>query len=177
MDENDPVFLSLADALTCVLGAAIALFLIFVTLVKVAPTVVDVRSDVTARIERAVGKMATTGASDVVLRVVSADCVALQSLALSLEHEAWWTETPDRGTDTCERLFQINERVALRVGELRLARRTTETLHLVLVVGAERWPPVETWRVEASPGCRRSGLIATLSLYRTPPLIEERCPS
>ena len=155
MDENDPVFLSLADALTCVLGAAIALFLIFVTLVKVAPTVVDVRSGVTARIERAVGTMATTGASDVVLRVVSADCVALQSLALSLEHEAWWTETPDRGTDTCERLFQINERVALRVGGVALGEAD------------DRDAP-------SGAGCRRRALatgrdLASRGLARLPP--------
>lgn len=177
IDDDNPVFLSFADALTCVLGASIALFLIFVTLVKVAPPTVDPERVNLAQTGRLMGTVPGTGADAVVLRVASADCSAIQALQLTLGHESWWTAKPGRDESTCERIFRIQHAAASAAGSVILATPSTKPLDFVLIAGARRWPPApRQWRIEPGTSCSDDGRIARLALSVFPPLAAEGCP-
>ena len=177
IEDDNPVFLSFADALTCVLGASIALFLIFVTLVKVAPPAIDERRVSLAQTDRFTGAMSGIGAAAVVLRVASADCTAVRALELrSMRHDSWWTEQPGRNEHSCERIFRIESGATSATGMLALTTRRTEPLYFVLVVGARRWPTAPgQWQIEPGTSCRDDGGIARLALSLSPPLTAEGC--
>ena len=122
MEEDSPFFLSFADALTCVLGSAIALFLIFVALVKVSPLDTAVSStSLTERVNFALGVQETGGQVDAILRVVGRKCGPLKGLDTVPAARESWTLSYDSDADQngCVRNFRFDASDTLRGFYLR----------------------------------------------------------
>ncbi len=171
MDENDPLQMSFSDALTCVFGAAIALFLIFVVLVKFAPatpyatTGLQAGSELSRAVQREAG-----GKSSVIIQAYSEargnKCVSTTSSARRLavtsqdEWEIWdgvWQEHNGDGLKTtCVRLFTLAEGLRAPVTLVANEGGLGDLLHIQVQVGAIVWPSVDdrrySYRLQPKPG-------------------------
>lgn len=142
MDEESPFFLSFADALTCVFGAAIALFLIFVTLVKVAPPQDAAQAQSRdQRINRSLGSQSGAGGVDVTIRLQAEDCNLLKGLSLSNGQTGWitgdWPRSVAGGNEGCQRVLKARGSDLESGLSLTLARHTQSgEVKLWLQIGA-----------------------------------------
>jgi len=173
MDEDNPFFLSFADALTCVLGSAIAMFLIFVTLAKVAPAEASAQQRGSAdRLSAAVGEQQERGGQDIMLRIASEDCGAVESISVSGSSENWAIGRKGQpGADQkCHRLFRIDStpsvsEVWVKLGE---GKYINGPMSVYVVAGAEIWPDGEPYDLTFARGCSRTERIARVQFVRAP---------
>lgn len=175
MDE-DPLLMSLADALTCAFGASIALFLVFVVLVRFDPPAPQPASGMqSARTLTASLAEDKPGASSLVilaqstLDAVSCEESAVHSLKLTGTDEAaaivWDSQEtlwsgPVRDGVLCRRIFEIPAGVTpASIPGLKVMRGNTETITLRVHVGANAWPSWNTFHHEPlSPGLPPGGV-------------------
>lgn len=142
MNEDDEVLMvSFTDALTCVLAASVALFLIFVVLIKLIPLSSDsIRASAVSRMRTAVAEDLKQGDSSALLRLASTDCAAIEALRLEPAPSRDYlvrSQTP-QGV-TCARLFSLNEGLRDRLHVL--AKGTpAQPVTAFLEVGAAYWP-------------------------------------
>lgn len=157
MDEDDPSLMSLADALTCAFGASIALFLIFVVLVRFEPpSPLPTSGAVESRTLTASLAEDMPGASSLVIiarsRVDANNCArsVVQSLVLdgteSDGYRSWLAEQPiwsgaDRAGTFCQRVFEVPAGVtSVSQPSVVATRGAFEDVHLRVHVGARAWP-------------------------------------
>lgn len=97
-EEADTFIVSLSDALTCVFGAAIALFLIFLVLVKLDPTEASSNADVDPILRSAslsVFDQTQTQQYSMMVVITAARCAPLVGFLVNLDQlnaEAWLSE-------------------------------------------------------------------------------------
>lgn len=142
MNEEDEVLMvSFTDALTCVLAASVALFLIFVVLIKLVPSASDSSgAAAVSRMRAAVAEDLKQGDSSALLRIASTDCKAIEALRLEPAPSRDFiirSQTP-RGV-TCARLFSLGGglRDALHVVAVGTPEQPVTAF---LEVGAAYWP-------------------------------------
>ena len=138
--DDDVLMVSLTDALTCVLAASIALFLIFVVFAKLVPAVSQGGTVSQSKLmSRAVSQDLNAGVSTAVLRVQSTDCTLIEGLSLKVTDFDDWIQRDVEGGG-CARIF------GLRVGlsgpiHLYSASYPSQSVSAFLEVGAAYWPP------------------------------------
>ena len=157
MDDEDPILLSLADALTCAFGASIALFLIFVVLVRFEPPA-PIPTSGTANARSITVSLAneSDGASSLVILAESelpdSSCSKSAVFGLTLENTAeptariWSSESRlhdgsiPKGV-LCRRVFEIPGGVTpQRQPTVRLTNGNLENIRFRVQVGANAWP-------------------------------------
>lgn len=158
MDEEDPILLSLADALTCAFGASIALFLIFVVLVRFEPPA-PIPTSGTANARSITVSLAneSEGASSLVILAESelpgaTSCENSAVFGLALENTAeptpriWSSESRLHDGSTpkgvlCRLVFEIPGGVTpQRQPTVRLTDGNLEDIRFRVQVGANAWP-------------------------------------
>lgn len=141
-DEDDVVMMSLTDALTCVLAASIALFLIFVVFVKLVPSASSSASGSAAsRMNAAVNADLESGDSTALLRIQSSDCDFVKTIGLHPpESEAWLITQVAGEARGCARLLHLKDGLRQPIHAIgKSVPRGPVTIHLE--VGSESWPP------------------------------------
>lgn len=155
--DDDPLLMSLADALTCAFGASIALFLIFVVLVRFEPpSPLPTSGAIESRTLTASLAADTPGASSLVIiarsRLDASNCE--RSVVGSLEIRGtdsngvrnWAAEQPlwsgaDRDGVFCQRVFEVPAGVTQQSRPSLVATRGgNEVLQVRIHVGANAWP-------------------------------------
>jgi|GEM_PF-2339230 len=156
--DDDPLLMSLADALTCAFGASIALFLIFVVLVRFEPpSPLPTSGAIESQTLTASLAEDMPGASSLVIiarsRLDAANCA--RSVVRSLEIRdtddpagvrSWDTEQPvwsgaDRDAVVCQRVFEVPAGVTQQSKPSVVATRGgNEVVELRVHVGANAWP-------------------------------------
>jgi len=157
-DEDDPLLMSLADALTCAFGASIALFLIFVVLVRFEPpSPLPTSGAIESRTLTASLAADTPGASSLVILARShlpdaADCTrsVVESLEIRGTDRAgvrtWSSEQPlwsgsHRAGVVCQRVFEVPAGVTQQSRPSVVATRGGhDVVQLRVHVGANVWP-------------------------------------
>jgi hypothetical protein len=157
MDEDDPSLMSLADALTCAFGASIALFLIFVVLVRFEPpSPMPTSGAIESRTLTASLAEDMPGASSLVIiarsRVDATNCATsvVQSLILRGTKpdgfRSWAAEQPiwsgaDRAGTFCQRVFEVPAGVTQdSQPSVAATRGAYEDVHFRVHIGARAWP-------------------------------------
>lgn len=138
-DEDDVLMVSLTDALTCVLAASIALFLIFVVFAKLVPA--EAQGGTLSRsklMSRAVSEDMKAGFSTAVLRVQSTDCSLIEGLSLSISDVDDWILRDARSGD-CARVFGLRAGLSSPV-YLYSHKYPGQEVRAFLEVGAAYWP-------------------------------------
>ena len=155
--DDDPLLMSLADALTCAFGASIALFLIFVVLVRFEPpSPLPTSGAIESQTLTASLAEDAPGASSLVIiarsRLDAASCA--RSVVGSLEIRgtdlngvrSWSAEQPvwsgaDRDGVFCLRVFEVPAGVTQQSRPSVVATRGgNEVVRLRVHVGARAWP-------------------------------------
>lgn len=167
MDEDDPFLLSFADALTCVFGAAIALFMIFVVLVKLAPAEVGPAPEPggDAAMGNALSILVEEGAVDLILMVRSEDCDGVGHLTLENAERSWIARMtqPDGIHEVCERLFEVPPSGLAGPITLRANGILDAPLELRLVAEGTIWPEHDPFVFSDTSGCTAHSPVATIS--------------
>lgn len=181
MEDDDTFLLSFADALTCVFGAAVALFMIFVVLVKLAPVDPGPAEEIadSSSVGAAVNMLVSQGGGDAILQVEGPSCSDVESLAVPDADQSWVVrhEAPD-GSDLCARVFEIP---ANRIASASGAILQTDTilgdeLKFRLIVGATVWPKSAALRFRGPLDCQIVGDLARITQDSTMPIeILEQC--
>lgn len=157
MDDDDPLLMSLVDALTCAFGASIALFLIFVVLVRFEPpSPLPTSGAIESQTLTASLAADTPCASSLViiarsrLDVLSCARSVVKSLEIRGTDPAgvrsWAAEQPlwsgaDRDGVFCQRVFEVPAGVTQKSRPSAVATRGgNEVVQLRVHVGANAWP-------------------------------------
>ena len=154
--DDDQWLLSFTDALTCVLGASIVLFLIFVSMVKLTPATDGAGAPISEGRSRAPSVDLVSGAFSAALEISSADCRFVQDLGPK-DDRRW--DMIDEGTGACGVLF-LFESVSATSVEVGTVRRPPPTVEVVLEIGPYRWPERESAQVTfplEEPRCALAG--------------------
>ena len=178
--EDNTFLLSFADALTCIFGAAVALFMIFVVLVKLdpaAPRLADEISEQPSRSTR-MGQLLRTGSGDVLLQIISARCEDLDAIELRpAARNTWEIRSAAGQTPGCARLFEIPAGADLAGTELVAHGQIRDRLELRLIAGATVWPPAASFSYRAPERCAISGRLAWFQNDPDMPLSVQECGS
>lgn len=140
VDDDDVLMVSLTDALTCVLAASIALFLIFVVFAKLIPAESQGGTASKSRLmSHAVSEDLKAGASSAVLRIQSTDCTLIEGLSLNVtDFDDWIQRNIESGG--CARIFALRGGLSSPV-HLYSASYPSQSVSAFLEVGAAYWPP------------------------------------
>lgn len=182
MDEEDDVFLvSFTDALTCVFGAAIALFLIFVVLVKLAPPVSATASGATPRLkmQAALESDSKTGQSTAVITVSAASCSETKGLTVrpSTDIRVWDVERIGTTGSRCSRIFEVTGGLPTTGLTIFAPQRPQRGIGVYIEVGAASFPSEGALRVSHTPSeyCRQDGRIVKLLSSEDDFISKESC--
>ena len=162
--SEDPFFLSFTDVLTCVLGASVALFLIFVVTVKLAPAQ-DARSagiGPRSGLAYAIEKEKSGGKTPAVLQLVSA-CSFVTGITGegTVTPELWEFETVGKNlTRRCGKLFLFPAGLPTAPFAVKAQNLTDQPIIVSLTVGAKTWP--ETVTISPELFFARDRIILTL---------------
>lgn len=155
--DDDPLLMSLADALTCAFGASIALFLIFVVLVRFEPpSPLPNSGAIESRTLTASLAADTPGTSSLVIiarsRLDASSCARSVVGSLKIRGtdrnsvRSWAAEQPlwsgtDRDGVFCQRVFEVPAGVTQQSRPSVVATRGgDEVVQLRVHVGANAWP-------------------------------------
>lgn len=139
-DDDDVLMMSLTDALTCVLAASIALFLVFVAFVKLIPADAHGGTLSSSKLmSRAVSEDLKAGFSTAVVRIQSNNCREIEGLSLSLTDIDDWIMRDVDGVG-CVRIFGLRDGVSDPIYVFSDSS-PHHPLNAFLEVGAAYWPP------------------------------------
>lgn len=177
--EDNTFLLSFADALTCVFGAAVALFMIFVVLVKLDPADPGLADEIEEQPARAtrMDQLLQSGSGDVLLQVRSAHCADLQMLEMVAARSTWEIRGTGASTPGCTRLFEIPADMALNGAVLVASGQILARLQMRLIAGATIWPPAASLSYRAPETCAISGRLAWFQSDPDMPLAVQECGS
>ncbi|UWR60188.1 hypothetical protein [Phaeobacter inhibens] len=161
-DDDDVLMVSFTDALTCVLAASIALFLIFVAMIKLAPSdAKNPTSSAVSRMRAAVAQDLVAGDSTALLRIASRDCAIIESLELNPPPSRDFViRRAAPGGKTCARLFSLSNGLR-KAAHVVTDQWPTHPVTAFLEVGAVYWPPssAKTLPQDAFYRCRSGKLV------------------
>ena len=139
IDEDDEILMmSFTDALTCVLAASVALFLIFVVFVKLVPAEApSSRESSQSVMRKAVATDLRQGVSSALVRVES-DCFTIEKLYLTPgKANDWIVRNANEGS--CARLFAFEEGIS-KVFYVKVSSFPSRPVTAFLEVGSAYWP-------------------------------------
>lgn len=138
-EEDDEILMvSFTDALTCVLAASVALFLIFVVFVKLVPTEApSTQASAQSIMRKAVASDLNQGVSSAIVRIES-DCATIESISrIKDASEDWIVRNLDGGA--CARLFALSSGLS-KVIYVKTKTFPTHPVSAFLEVGSTYWP-------------------------------------
>ncbi|MTH95881.1 hypothetical protein [Roseibium sp. RKSG952] len=178
MDGDDIFLLSFADALTCVFGAAIALFLIFVVLVKldpVEPGKADVIEELPAN-STDFDDFLSQGSGDVIVHIQASSCKDIQHIFMNAARNAWLVSNPTRqGTAECARIFEVPRGNINSGTEISTTRIIKTPLKIRVIAGATIWPASSVLHFPDPLNCVVTGIIGSIQADNEEPLRLNGC--
>lgn len=159
-DDDDILMMSLTDALTCVLAASVALFLIFVVFIKLVPSAASSSgSSSMSRMRSAVAADLKTGDSTALVRITSSDCSTIDGLMVGdAADDSWVVRSSQTGGSYCARLARLREGLIKPIYVIS-SSMPGAAMSMHLEVGSEGWPqssafPLDPNRFVACSGGR-----------------------
>jgi hypothetical protein len=178
MDGDDIFLMSFADALTCVFGAAIALFLIFVVLVKldpVEPGKADIIEELPAN-STDFDVFLSQGSGDVVIHIQAGSCEDIQQIVMESARNSWLVSNPARrGTGECARVFEVPSDNIKSGAKISTTRLIKTPLKFRIIAGATIWPASSVLHFPDPLECAVSGTIGTVRADNEEPLTLNGC--
>lgn len=148
-ESENPFFLSFTDVLTCVLGGSVALFLIFVVMVKLAPAQQASTSATSPRdaVAMALAREPADARLPAVLQIVSlssGDCGVVRSIGVELPDVELWdfTTRTANGDHRCGKLVVFKAGLPVASTVVTADRAPGTALRISLSVGASTWSPL-----------------------------------
>ncbi len=141
IDDDDVLMMSLTDALTCVLAASVALFLIFVVFIKLVPSAASSSgSSSVSRMRNAVAADLKSGDSTALLRIASSDCSAIEGLQVGDAADvSWIIRNNQSGATSCARLVRLQAGLTKPIYAIA-SFMPGAAMSMHLEVGSEGWP-------------------------------------
>ena len=167
IDDDDVLMMSLTDALTCVLAASIALFLIFVVFIKLVPSAASSTGNSSvSRMRDAVAADLRSGDSTALVRIASRDCSAIEKLIIGdTPTDSWVIRNDETTAPYCARLFRLRDGLVKPVYAVA-SSIPSAPMSIHLEVGSEGWPQASVFPLDSTRYSTCQGGQVVLALIR-----------
>ena len=172
---DNPFFLSFTHVLRCVLGASVALFLIFVVTVKLVPGMQGAAEDGAvgmSGIERAIEREKLRGLLPAVLQIVG-QCNWMRTIEVEPRLPTTTLWKFDNGQGECGTLIEFEKGFPQSRTSIIAEEAPSQPVHVTLSVGATTWPKVVSIDETRFRGGKKDRRVGTLMILngRARPII------
>lgn len=150
--DDDTNLVSFTDALTCVFGASIALFLIFVIFIKLGPSQNEAHAVSSSQLlNDAIAVDALNGDSTTVIRVNTPSCTSAEKLSIKpvRERDDWLMTVERDGQKHCSRIVRL-EKGLNEIIWLLTSDQSSGEYEIHLEIGSVGWPPNSAYRIDST---------------------------